>query len=268
MEKVDNYFSFMELPAMRPKPRTTGMMTVEDKGLATGEVTDLMESFCELIDYVNVCDHSGIIARYSAEWFRAKVAIYHGRQVKVKLGGLTFEVAVLQDRVRPLMEGLKALGFDSLEIVAQVIDPLPLTVRRSYIKMAREIGLEPHTEVGKKQPTTPLDAGEAIAMIQSDLEAGAAHVVLESAEIALLMKTDIAPLHRIVEAIGLEALVFETGPYGWPEVAIHVIKSFGKDVNLENVDPDQVVVIDNMRRGLDRRVDHEFLTMRRGRVQP
>jgi phosphosulfolactate synthase len=266
MEKTDNYFSCLELPAMPLKPRTTALTCVEDRGMSTGEAINLMESFGELIDYMNICDHSGFTARYSAEWFRRKLAIYHGHQVKMQLGGLTFELAVLQDKVRPLMEGLKALGFDCLEIVTQVIEPLPPKVRSSYIKMAQEIGLEPHTEVGKKHPTIPLDAGEAIMLIQSDLEAGATKVVLESAEIALLMKTDITPLHKIVEAIGLDVLIFETGPYGWPEVAIHVIKSFGKEVNLANIDPPQVVVIDNMRRGMDRRVEHEFLTVKRGRV--
>jgi histidinol-phosphate aminotransferase len=75
-------------------------------------------------------------------------------------------------------------------------------------------------------------------------------------------------VNAVAQKIGLEALVFETGPYGWPEVASHLIKSLGKEVNLENVDPNQVVVIDNMRRGLERRIDHEFLTVRRGRVHP
>lgn len=173
----------------------------------------------------------------------------------------------MQNQVAPFMERLKELGFDGVEVSEDVIPPLAPEVRLSYIKLAQGLGLEAFTEVGRKDPAAPMDANAVIGSIERDLEAGAKKVSIENSDIVLLMKTDPTPLRRIVEAVGLEHVVFEIGPHGWPEVATWVIRTFSPEINLENLRPDVLFTVDAMRRGLHRSVNYEFLSARGGHVE-
>jgi phosphosulfolactate synthase len=242
------------------------MTIVSDRSLAGQEAKNLLESSSDLIDYVKFTDHAANLGRHSPAWIRFKTGIYREHGIKVFPGGIVFEVAALQGKVEPLMERLKDLGFDGVEISEDAIPPLPKGVRASWVAFAQQIGLEVFTEIGKKDPTAPLDAGEAIAAIQSDLALGAKKVAVENSDIALLMKNNPDPLHRIVEAVGIGPLVFEIGPHGYPQTLAWVIRSFGPEVNLENLYPDQLPIVEACRLGLNRAVNYEFLSKRGGRA--
>jgi len=266
MADPDPCFPFIELPKRPAKPRTRGMTIVSDRSLAGQEARNLLETSSELIDYVKFTDHAANLGRHSRDWIRSKTSIYRGHGIKVFPGGIVFELAALQGKVEPLMERLKDLGFDGIEISEDVIPPIPKELRSSYFKLGQQMGLEVFTEIGRKDPTAPLDAREAIAAIRSDLEMGAKKVAVENSDIALLMKSNPDPLHRIVEAVGIEPLVFEVGPHGYPQTLAWVIRSFGPDVNLENLYPDQLAVVEASRLGMNRTVNYEFLSRKGGRV--
>ncbi len=266
MEGIDVAFPFMKVPARSPRPRNSGLTIVSDRSLATQEARNLMETSAELIDYVKFTDHPANIGRHSPAWLKSKLAIYHEHGIKALPGGVTFEVAALQRQVEPFMRRLRELGFDAVEISEDVIPPMPPEVRLSYIALAQRIGLDAFTEVGKKDPEAPLNAEDAIEAIRRDLEAGARKVTIENSDIVLLMKTDPAPIHRIVEAVGLKQIVFEVGPHSWPQVATWVIRTFGPEVNLENLGPEWLATLDAMRRGMNRNVNYEFLSRRGGVV--
>jgi len=265
LEEIDNCFPFVHVPRLPGKPRSRGLTTISDADLSIQEARNLVESSGELIDYIKLTGHAALIARYPVDWIKAKLDIYHANQIKVLPSGASFEVAAIQNQARPYMQRARELGFDSVEISDGLIPLLPAEVRISYIKFAKEIGLEPFTEVGRKNPTTPLDVDETIATIRRDLEAGAKKVTIENSDVALLMKTDPTPICRIVEAIGIEHLVFEVGPNAWPEMTVWVIRSFGPEINLENVRPAQVSILDGMRRGMHR-FNFDFITVHGGKV--
>lgn len=265
MEKIDNCFPFLQVPRRPGKPRSSGLTTITDADLSIQEARNLVESSGELIDYVKFTGHASLIARYPVAWIKEKLGIYHANQIKGLPSGASFEVAAIQNQARPFMERARELGFDSVEISDGLIPPLPAEERISYIKFAREIGLEPFTEVGRKDPTTPMDVDETIATIRRDLDAGAKNVTIENSDVALLMKTGPTAICRIVEAIGVERLVFEVGPSAWPEMTAWVIRSFGPEVNLENVRPAQVSIVDGMRRGMHR-FNFDFITAQGGKV--
>ncbi len=267
MVDTDRCFPFIELPRRPAKPRTRGMTIVSDRSLAEQEAKNLLETSSELIDYVKFTDHAANLGRHSPDWIRSKTSIYHSHGIKVFPGGIVFEVAALQEKVAPLMERLKEVGFDGIEISEDVIPPIPKELRTSYFKLGQQMGLEIFSEIGKKDPTTPLDAREAIAAIRSDLDLGAKKVTVENSDIVLLMKGDSAPLHQIVEAVGIESLVFEIGPHGYPHTLTWILRTFGPDVNLENLYPEQLSIVEASRLGLNRTVNYEFLSQRGGRVR-
>lgn len=264
MEKSSVCFPFLKVPGTPLKPRSSGLNIVSDRGLAIQEARNLMETSAELIDYIKFTSHPANIGRHPEEWIKAKIDIYHSHQIKAFPGGIPFELAVLQGQVEPYMERLKELGFDGVEISEDVITPLPSEVRLSYIGFARKIGLEAFTEIGKKDPTAPLDPDEAIAAIHADLEEGAKKVTIENSDLVLLAKEGFSKVEKIINAVGIEKVVLEVGPHGWPQVATSVIRTFGRGVSLENFGPDQLAIIDAMRRGMHRNVNYEFLSVRHG----
>ncbi len=267
MKDVDSCFSFLQIPRRPPKPRSNGLTIVTDLSLSIQEARNFMETSAEVVDYVKFSDHAANIARHPRKWFEAKLDVYHSHGIKVFPGGIPFEVATLQGQVRPFMERLKDLGFDGVEISEDVIPPLAPQERISYVRMAKEIGLEAFTEIGKKDPTGPLDADDAIEAIQRDLEEGVKKVTVENSDLVLLMDSDPAPILKIVAAMGIEPLVFEVGPHGWPKTATWLIRSLGPEINLENLRPGQLFMVDAMRRGLNRNVNYEFLSVKGGRVE-
>ncbi len=266
MENVDNCFPFLKVPTRSPKPRTTGLTLFMDWSLSTSEVEGLMEHSAEILDYAKLVDHAATALRHSRSFLKKKFEIYHKHQVKVFMGGVIYQVAALQDQVRPFMETLKDVGFDAVEVSEDVMPgPYPLERRIADIKLGVELGLEVMTEVGKKDPEAPIDPDYAISYALRDFESGAKMVTVENSDTILLMKTDPTPIFKFVEAIGLDRIRFEVGPTasGWPNVAAWVIKNFGPEVNLENVHPHWIGVLDGMRRGMARPVQYEF-TAKRG----
>lgn len=267
MERVDNYFSFLQVPARPPKPRSTGITIVEDVTIGMRATKDVVEHSDELIDYMKIADHAALVARHSKDWLKGKVDYYHANNIKTKPGGVIFEVAVLQNKVELYMERVKDLGFDGVEISDDVLPPMSAKTRAGYIKTAQRFGLEPFTEVGRKDPTTPLKADELIAIIKSDLEAGAKFVTLENSDIAYSLKTgDFKPVEQIARDVGLDQITFEVGPNDWPGLARVLFKTFGPNINVENVLLETLRHVDALRRGMSRIDSFDFLVGRGGRI--
>ena len=66
-------------------------------------------------------------------------------------GGTLLEVALVEHQCHDYMKHAKELGFSAIEISDGTI-PMPAARRRNIIACARDAGLVPITEVGKKDP--------------------------------------------------------------------------------------------------------------------
>ncbi len=120
-------------------------------------------------------------------------------------------------------------------------------------------GLTVFTELDKKFPDRPLNAEEAIEMANRDLEAGAYLVVVEKSDVALVIKQGADTLHRMMRGVGSEHLIVECGPGNDRfDIAKWLIREFGPDVNLENIDAEDAYVIEAMRHGLNRAADYSY----------
>lgn len=254
------YLSFMRVPDMGKKPRTSGILIASDFEPGHRAVEDILESRADIIDFAKVPDHVGNIAFYSEDWFRERIELYHRHDVKVFPGGVTFEVAEVQGHAERFFKAIKKVGMDAVEVSIDVIeDPSPER-RIELIKMAKDMGLIVFTEVGKKDPVGLMDVGRAVEEIRANLEAGSFKVTIENSEIVLLLKEDPDRLWRIVDEVGLDHLSFELTPVGYPDLAVKLIKLFGPRVNLENIDHRQLIAVDQMRRGMHRAVSYGYLS--------
>lgn len=264
---MDTAFGFLRVPTRPGKPRKTGITIVTDRGLSLRQTEDLFESFGPVLDYIKLTDFTGLVTRYSADWMRRKTAICRQHGVGVLPGGIAFQLAALQSQAERFFDRCRELGFTALEISEDSIPSAPDAQRAAWIRRALETGLEVFTEIGKKVPDAPLTVGESVASIRADLDRGAKKVVIEKADIALLKaegQGDV--LVEIAAAIGHEHLCFEGGPAAFPELPLWLIKTFGPQVNLENLEVNEIVRVEGMRAGMDRLVDYDFLRLEGGKV--
>ena len=149
-------------------------------------------------------------------------------------------MAAVQGKIPQYMERTAALDFGGVEVSEDSIDLGPRD-RVNAIKHALAVGLVVFTELGKKFPDRPLDAEEAIEMADRDFDAGAYLVVVEKSDVALAIRSGTDALHRLMRGVAPERLIIECGPGADRfEIAKWLIREFGPDVNLENVDAEDL----------------------------
>ena len=129
--------------------------------------------------------------------------------------------------------------------------------RRRIIASALECGLHVHGEVGSKSEGS--GASALIADATACLAAGADVVLVEAAELADDAGTPKRELiGALADGLDLERTIFELGG-PWLagvqacdvyQLKVLLVKTFGPDVNLANVMPDQIFETEALRCGL------------------
>lgn len=259
---------FLVPPKRACKPRHQGLTVVSDKAKSIADSQSFIETVGDVIDHVKMPDHVGIMWRYSPDWIRQKNAAYAAAGIDTLPGGIPYEVAAVQGKVPLFMQRMAELGFKGVEVSEDSIDLRPQD-RIAAIRCGIDAGLKVFTELGKKFPDKPLDATEAIETARRDLEAGAYLVVVEKSDVELVIKSKSDTLHRLVAGVGHDKLIIECGPGANRfEIAKWLIREFGPDVNLENIEIDDAYMIEAMRYGLNRAVDYDYFHAYRGKELP
>lgn len=243
---------YVDLPSRSAKPRRQGLTVVTDRAMSGHEIDGLIEVAGDLVDLAKFTDHTGVAVRFQPDYFRRRNQRWQSAGIRTFPGGLPFELSVLHGKAESYVEMVAELGFSGVEISENLVDPMPRPARQALIRRARSLGLAVFTELGRKLPDHPLTFEEAWEMASGDLEAGAETISLDISDVKLLRSTDPAPLHRILEEIGRDRIVFEAGPGGFPDMAVWLVHQFGPNVNLENVNPNEVVPLEAMRLGINR----------------
>jgi phosphosulfolactate synthase len=261
-------FDFLARPPRSMKPRRQGLTVVSDKSLALAQAAELVETAGDVVDHVKLPDHVGLLWRNAPDWIRSKNALYAQAGIPTLPGGIPFQVAAVQGKVPQFMARIAELGFRGVEVSEDSIELAP-GQRLAAIRCALANGLTVYTELGKKFPENPLDAEEAIAMANRDLEAGVHLVVVEKSDVALAIRQGSDTLHRLMRGVAPEHLIIECGPgEDRFRIASWLIAEFGPDVNLENVESGDAFVIEAMRCGLHRQVDYRYFHAWKGKTLP
>ena len=253
---------YVDLPPRFDKPRSEGLTIVTDRAMSSTDIRGLIEVAGGVVDLAKFTDHAGIATRFRTDFFRQRNQIWREAGVRTFPGGLPFEMALLNGRGEAYIEMVAELGFSGVEISENLVEPMPLPARQALIRRCRGLGLFVFTELGRKMPDNPLTFEEAWEMAAGDLESGAETISLDISDVKLLRSTDPAPLHRILEEIGRDRIVFEAGPGGFPEMAIWLVHEFGPNVNLENINPGEVILLEAIRMGINRNEGFSYFTSR------
>jgi phosphosulfolactate synthase (CoM biosynthesis protein A) len=218
---------------------------------------DILETMGEYVDALKFA--GGSVCLMPRRVVQELIELCHAHDVLVSTGGFIERVLGQgPEAVHRNLRECRDLGFDIVEVSSGFIT-IPTDDLIRLVKEVHELGMRAKPEVGiqfgaggasaaeELESEGTRDAGWAIAQARRFLDAGANHVMIESAGISESVRTwrtDIVA--QIVDALGLEHVMFEAAD---PEVFGWYIKSYGPEVNLF-VDHSQIVQLECLRSGI------------------
>ena len=239
--------------AVGGRPRTVGLNMILDKGLGTVATQDVLEVAADYIDHWKLSFGTSVFVPPDVLRHKLELLARHG--VLTLPGGTLLEAAVVQGHCRPYMERARELGFSAVEVSDGTI-PLPAERRRNIIWCARDAGLIPITEVGKKDPRRQPSPERLAEEALQDLEWGAHWVVVEGREsgTSVGIYDDAGQLlEDALDAI-TAAMGEQIGRLIWEAPQKHqqaeLIARFGDRVNLGNIPPGEILALEALRGGL------------------
>lgn len=251
-------FAFIDVPhgRERTKPRTVGLTMMMDWGLPIGIQRDWLSLVAPFIDLAKLV--VGTARLYEEETLLAKLALYREHDVAPFIGGQFLEyVYATQGRagVTPFCEEAVRLGVAAIEVSDNVVS-MTNAVRRELIQIAVGCGLEVHGEVGSKSENST--AAVLVEQANVCFDAGCSVVLVEGAELIKDGKPNAALIDGLRDGLGLERVIFElSGPWipGTYNTDVYslknfLVRTFGPNVNLANVMPENVFETETLRAGL------------------
>lgn len=237
----------LDLPSRTPKPRSSGITHLLDRGLAVADVDSLVEVAGDHIDIVKLGWGTALVT----SGLEAKIKRYQDHGIPVVLGGTLTELAIHQDRLDALLQWTSQLGLEHVEVSDGTIT-LPHDEKLELIeRLSGDFTVL--SEVGSKDDTRIMAPYRWVEQIQAELEAGAWKVIAEARESGTsgIYRHDgevrMGLIDEIVHAVDPESLIFEAPR---KDQQVWFIRRFGANVNLGNVTPDDVVSLETMRLGL------------------
>ena len=224
-----------------------------DWGLNLRTQIDCLEAGGIFIDEAKIA--AGISRLIPLDYLRKKINAYEIEDILTFPGGLFAELAIAQGNFELFLEGAKEVGFSAVEISDNLLE-LTSEKKKAAISLAvKEFGFKVMGEVGKKEGS--VSAEEMIADIEGCLEAGALKVLLEANE---LFSGEIKKyvIEAIVKRVSIDQIVFELPviilPGSSRDLKHHVlawlVKEFGTEVNIANVEWDEIFITELVRRGM------------------
>ncbi len=251
---IPHFFEGIDGIGRQGKPRDRGLTMVIDWGIGLHEQADLIETAAAHFDFAKIA--VGISRLLSNDILEAKLKKYREHQIEPFAGGMFLEYAEVSGKANLYFPAIVRAGYRWAE-VSDNLGAVSVAWKRKMIRQATEVhGLQVMGEVGKKEGLAseiPF-ADDA----QGCLDAGAALVLLEAAELVSEDVDTAKAVEEVVELVGLEKLMFELpGPWiaGVTAHGIHhlrrqLIDRYGSEVNLGNVVPADLMSLEAYRRGL------------------
>jgi phosphosulfolactate synthase len=239
--------SFLGLPGRSPKPRSSGLTHVIDKGLNLRDIEGLFDTAGDYVDVVKL----GWGTSYVTRNLEKKIALYRSFDTPVVCGGTLFEAVVARGKVDEYKRWLVEQRFSHVEISDGTID---LPRERKLDLIAEFAGdFTVMSEVGSKDADVNYAPYLWVQWIKEELEAGAWKVITEGRETGTAgifrptgeMRTGL--VDEIVHEIDVGDLIFEA-----PTKAAQAwfVRQFGPEVNLGNIPPEEVIPLETLRLGL------------------
>ena len=238
---------FLKLPTRTQKPRRYGLTSIHDIGIPIGELKHILADYHPFLDIAKF----GIGTAYVTPRLTEKIALYTEYGVTVCFGGTLFEKFYHQSTIDQYVTYLKSLGVSWVEVSTGTLD-IPLSERVALVyQLSQEFTVL--AEVGSKDPDHVLSASQWIEEIQTLLAAGCRYVIAEgrASGTAGIYRAngDIRSglIAEILNVIDYQQIIFEAPK---PSMQLFFINLVGTNVNLGNIPPRDLLLIETERCGL------------------
>jgi phosphosulfolactate synthase len=261
----------LDLPRRSEKPRKKGLTMVIDIAWF-GATSPLVAAYK---DYIDCVKSTARCLWVDEDLIRRNIQIYRDWGIDVQIGGIPYEIAILQGRQAQYMERARALGTNVIEVESHAAG-LSLQQMKNEVKSLKEEGFKVVGEVGAKwadlDETRPnrdaVHVEQVVEKMLQLLEAGADHVIWEGMVVRALLGNRLEnqkgqeQLFKVVEAVKQDNIIFEmwsargnpNSPlWGW------LVQHFGPDVNLGNINVQDVSMLETIRRGLSYDPAHPYI---------
>ncbi|MBI4527222.1 MAG: phosphosulfolactate synthase [Deltaproteobacteria bacterium] len=261
----------LELPQRSEKPRKKGLTMVLDRAwIAAG--SELVAAYK---DYIDLAKSTAQCLWVDEAIIRRNIKTYRDLGVDVQIGGIPYEIAVLQGKQKQYMERAKELGTNVVEVESHAAG-LSLEQMKAEVRRLKEEGFGVVGEVGAKwvdyDETRPdrnsVYIDKVVNQMKELLEAGADHVYWEGMVVRALLgnrlenKPGQEQFLKVVDSVGADRIIFEMwSARGNPNSPLWawLVTHLGPDVNLANIPVQDIAQLESIRRGCSFDPGHPFL---------
>lgn len=226
---------------------------VLDKAIGYNTLDDMLTMTGEYFNLVKYGWGTSILI--DEDIIRNKNDLYHTYDIKTYPGGTLFELAYKYGQIDEYFDTLDKLNFNAVEISNGSTD-IPEDDRCDIIKRAKQLGFFTLSEVGKKNPQLDQEYTEEkrVELINKDIESGSDLVIIEGREsgknIGIYdnsgnIKED--TFKTIINNTKKDKILWEAPN---KNQQIDLILTLGNDVNLGNINSNDIISLETLRRGL------------------
>lgn len=261
----------LELPQRSEKPRTKGLTMAVDRAWI-GVNFPIVQAYK---DYIDLVKSTAQCLWVDEKVIRKNISGYRDMGIDVQIGGIPYEIAVLQGKQKEYMARAKELGTNVVEVESHAAG-LSLQAMKTEVQRLKKEGFKVVGEVGAKwldydetRPTkNSVYVDKVVQQMNGLLEAGADHVYWEGMVVRALLgnrlenKAGQEQFLQVVEQVGADHIIFEMwSARGNPNSPLWawLVTHLGPDVNLANIHVEEISLLESVRRGCSFDPGHPFL---------
>ena len=235
------------IPSRASKPREEGLTMVMDKGLSLNEAENMVALKSELTDIVKLGFGTSLLTRF----INKKINLYQKSGMMVYTGGTLFEAFVIRNQFDDFCKLMDKLKLEMVEVSDGSIS-INHDVKCEYIQKLSK-NFKVISEIGSKDESIILDDSQWIRFMKKELDAGSWKVITEAREggnVGMFdpngnIKKDL--IDKITSDIPVNKILWEAPK---KKQQVWFINSFGANVNLGNISPNDIISLECLRLGL------------------
>ncbi len=240
-------FNLTQIPDRTPKPRTSGLTMVMDKGLSVQEAKNFLSVSLPHVDIIKL----GFGTAFVTANLEEKLEVYRSYDLPIYFGGTLFEAFLIRNQFDDYIALCKKYGISYMEVSDGSVT-IPHAEKCGYIEKLTQHGIV-LSEVGSKDAAHIIPPYKWIELMKAELEAGATYVIAEAREAGNVGiyrgsgEVREGLVQEILTQIPAEKIIWEA-----PQKAqqLYFIELIGCNVNLGNIAPSEVIPLEAMRIGL------------------
>lgn len=239
--------NFLSLPTRVKKNRRYGITVIADFGIPVGELTHILSDYHSFIDLAKI----GIGSAYVTPNLKRKIELYKEYDIQPYCGGTLFEKAYYQEKINEYVEFLKDFKIEWIEVSDGTLD-IPLEKRIELINQMKSL-FHVIGEVGSKDHSKVYTNTQWLEEVQALLEAGCEYIMVEgrdSGTVGIYESDGKVKKHLIndfIQYTDIRKIIFEAPT---PKQQMFFINLLGPNVNLGNVKPQDILMLEAQRSGL------------------